>query len=110
MISHPHAFVLLHSVLLLCVRVERERESKSTSHLVAAGRSRRGTYSVLFSFLISPICRASGCSLLTRWPSPAQSSMFGLFGELGPLTVNADLSLRDKPYTWNAKYAMIFVD
>ena len=41
---------------------------------------------------------------------PGGSSLFGLFTEMGPLSCAADLSVHAKPFTWNAKYAMLFID
>lgn len=41
---------------------------------------------------------------------PGGSSLFGLFTEMGPISCSADLSIHAKPYTWNAKYAMLFID
>ena len=41
---------------------------------------------------------------------PGASSLFGLFGEFGPITVDKDLKPQPKPFTWNAKYSLIFVD
>ena len=41
---------------------------------------------------------------------PGGSSLFGLFTEMGPLSCNADMSIHAKPYTWNEKYGMLFID
>jgi len=42
---------------------------------------------------------------------PGGSSLFGLFSEMGPFSVDANAEdLIMNPYTWNSKYAMLFVD
>ena len=48
--------------------------------------------------------------LLWLQGGPGGSSLFGLFNEGGPLLVDKDGNLKDKPWTWNSKYHMIFID
>ena len=48
--------------------------------------------------------------LLWLQGGPGGSSMYGLFVEHGPLRVAKDFSLSLNPYTWNTKYAMLFID
>ena len=48
--------------------------------------------------------------LLWLQGGPGGSSLFGLFNEGGPFLVDKDGNLKDKPWTWNSKYHMIFID
>ena len=41
---------------------------------------------------------------------PGGSSLFGLFSEMGPYSLSDQLSLVPRPYTWNEKYSMLFID
>jgi len=41
---------------------------------------------------------------------PGGSSLFGLFVENGPFTIDLDLNLKAKPVTWNEKYSMLYID
>jgi len=41
---------------------------------------------------------------------PGGSSMFGLFSEMGPIELDAQLKPHVRNYTWNKKYNMIFID
>eukprot|EP01116_Phalansterium_solitarium_P008793 TRINITY_DN2275_c0_g1_i1.p1 TRINITY_DN2275_c0_g1~~TRINITY_DN2275_c0_g1_i1.p1 ORF type:complete len:469 (-),score=183.36 TRINITY_DN2275_c0_g1_i1:252-1658(-) len=41
---------------------------------------------------------------------PGGSSLFGQFSEVGPWSLTDDLQLIPKPVTWNARYAMLFID
>jgi len=41
---------------------------------------------------------------------PGGSSLFGLFVENGPYSLTSNLTVYPKPYTWNSKYAMLFID
>lgn len=41
---------------------------------------------------------------------PGGSSMFGLFCEMGPFRLTANLELLTRDSTWNDKYSMIFID
>lgn len=41
---------------------------------------------------------------------PGGSSLFGQFTETGPWSLTDDLQLIPKPVTWNAKYAMLYID
>jgi len=36
--------------------------------------------------------------------------MFGLFAEMGPFELNADLEILPRETSWNKKYGMIFID
>ncbi|XP_033761785.1 probable serine carboxypeptidase CPVL [Pecten maximus] len=48
--------------------------------------------------------------LLWLQGGPGGSSLFGLFVENGPLTVDKSLNLTEKKITWNRKYSMLYVD
>lgn len=41
---------------------------------------------------------------------PGASSLYGLFAENGPFTLNDDLSLSYNPWSWAVSYHMLFVD
>jgi vitellogenic carboxypeptidase-like protein len=41
---------------------------------------------------------------------PGGSSLFGMFIEMGPFNVDSKFNLVPKPYTWNDKYDMLFID
>jgi len=41
---------------------------------------------------------------------PGGSSLFGLFVENGPYTIDENLQLLKKPVTWNDKYSMLYID
>jgi len=41
---------------------------------------------------------------------PGGSSMFGLFAEMGPFGLDADLKLVPRPESWNTEYGMLFID
>jgi len=41
---------------------------------------------------------------------PGGSSLFGLFVENGPYTIDENLNLLKKPVTWNDKYSMLYID
>lgn len=41
---------------------------------------------------------------------PGGSSMFGLFAEMGPFTLDAELKLVPNPDSWNTDYGMLFID
>jgi vitellogenic carboxypeptidase-like protein len=41
---------------------------------------------------------------------PGGSSMFGLFSEMGPWSLDEKLNLIPRPETWNGKYKMLFID
>jgi vitellogenic carboxypeptidase-like protein len=41
---------------------------------------------------------------------PGGSSLFGLFSEMGPYELDADLKPVKRPVTWNKKYRMLFID
>lgn len=41
---------------------------------------------------------------------PGGSSLFGLFSEMGPFSLTADLEVVDRPSSWNKRYGMLFID
>eukprot|EP00658_Telonema_sp_P-2_P046192 TRINITY_DN3430_c0_g1_i14.p1 TRINITY_DN3430_c0_g1~~TRINITY_DN3430_c0_g1_i14.p1 ORF type:complete len:406 (+),score=88.08 TRINITY_DN3430_c0_g1_i14:213-1430(+) len=41
---------------------------------------------------------------------PGGSSMFGLFAEMGPFSLDADLKLVERPDSWAKDYGMLFID
>eukprot|EP00211_Chloroparvula_japonica_P003432 CAMPEP_0119121888 /NCGR_PEP_ID=MMETSP1310-20130426/2304_1 /TAXON_ID=464262 /ORGANISM="Genus nov. species nov., Strain RCC2339" /LENGTH=442 /DNA_ID=CAMNT_0007111469 /DNA_START=102 /DNA_END=1430 /DNA_ORIENTATION=- len=41
---------------------------------------------------------------------PGASSMYGLFAENGPFSVDSNLNLVPREYTWNTNYAMVYID
>ncbi|GBG33814.1 Vitellogenic carboxypeptidase [Hondaea fermentalgiana] len=41
---------------------------------------------------------------------PGSSSLFGMFGEMGPFGLGPDLQLSPREWTWARKYGMLFVD
>lgn len=48
--------------------------------------------------------------LLWLQGGPGGSSLFGMFVENGPYSVNNDIKLVKKPITWNSKYSMLYID
>lgn len=36
--------------------------------------------------------------------------MYGLFGEVGPIEVNSDLTWNIREHTWNKDFAIVFID
>lgn len=48
--------------------------------------------------------------LLWLQGGPGGSSLFGLFVENGPFTIDKSLKLSNKKITWNRKYSMLYVD
>ena len=54
---------------------------------------------------------ASAPTMIWLQGGPGGSSMYGLFSEMGPITVNADGTKALKTeITWNTEYGMVFVD
>ena len=41
---------------------------------------------------------------------PGGSSLFGLFAEMGPFSIDENLELVQRPTTWNKEYGMLFID
>ncbi|KAJ2953388.1 hypothetical protein O0L34_g978 [Tuta absoluta] len=41
---------------------------------------------------------------------PGGSSLFGLFNELGPITLTEDLKAKEMPVTWGSDYSLLFID
>lgn len=41
---------------------------------------------------------------------PGSSSLFGMFGELGPFSLDSRLDLKWREWSWTRKYGMLFVD
>ena len=48
--------------------------------------------------------------LLWLQGGPGGSSLFGLFGENGPFSVDDNLNLVPRNITWNSKYALLYID
>ncbi len=48
--------------------------------------------------------------LLWLQGGPGATSIFGLFNENGPIQVNADGSLSERPITWNSLYSLLYID
>ncbi|CAF3370797.1 unnamed protein product [Rotaria sp. Silwood2] len=48
--------------------------------------------------------------LLWLQGGPGASSLFGLFNEHGPIQVNNDGSLTERPITWNSLYNLLYID
>lgn len=48
--------------------------------------------------------------LLWLQGGPGASSLLGLFLENGPFLVDKDGNLQERPWTWNSKYHMIYID
>eukprot|EP00049_Salpingoeca_infusionum_P026922 m.28964 g.28964 ORF g.28964 m.28964 type:complete len:478 (-) comp9099_c0_seq1:189-1622(-) len=41
---------------------------------------------------------------------PGGASTFGLFSEIGPFSVDADMKLQPRDTTWNTEYSLLFID
>lgn len=41
---------------------------------------------------------------------PGSSSLFGLFSEIGPITIDANGNIQSREITWNKNYHLIFID
>ncbi|CAF0777507.1 unnamed protein product [Adineta steineri] len=48
--------------------------------------------------------------LLWLQGGPGATSLFGLFNEHGPIQVNDDGSLSERPITWNSLYSLLYID
>ncbi|CAF4025957.1 unnamed protein product [Adineta steineri] len=48
--------------------------------------------------------------LLWLQGGPGATSLFGLFNEHGPIQVNNDGSLSERPITWNSLYSLLYID
>ena len=48
--------------------------------------------------------------LLWLQGGPGGSSLFGLFNENGPVLVDKEGDLKARPWTWNTKYHMLYID
>ncbi|UJR14735.1 hypothetical protein I4U23_001727 [Adineta vaga] len=48
--------------------------------------------------------------LLWLQGGPGATSLFGLFNEHGPIQVNDDGSLSERPIHWNAMYSLLYID
>jgi vitellogenic carboxypeptidase-like protein len=48
--------------------------------------------------------------LLWLQGGPGATSLFGLFNENGPIQVNDDGSLSERPITWNSLYSLLYID
>jgi vitellogenic carboxypeptidase-like protein len=48
--------------------------------------------------------------LLWLQGGPGATSLFGLFNENGPIQVNTDGSLTERPINWNSLYSLLYID
>jgi vitellogenic carboxypeptidase-like protein len=48
--------------------------------------------------------------LLWLQGGPGATSLFGLFNENGPIQVNDDGSLSERPISWNSAYSLLYID
>lgn len=65
----------------------------------------------MFFWYFPPLSGAADAPLVI-WlqGGPGGSSMFGLFGEMGPIELDAKLQPHVRNYTWNRNYGMLFID
>jgi len=65
----------------------------------------------MFFWYFPPLSGAKDAPLLI-WlqGGPGGSSMFGLFGEMGPIALDAKLQPHVREYSWNKDYGMLFID
>lgn len=70
------------------------------------------TYDSNLFFWFFPAQKGAADAPVLLWlqGGPGGSSMFGLFSENGPFTVDAKLRLVPRNVTWNSKYSMLYID
>ena len=69
------------------------------------------TSSYLYFWFFSAISgNTSAPLLLWLQGGPGESSLFGVFDENGPFSVDKDGLLRSREITWNRKYHMLYID
>jgi len=65
---------------------------------------------MFFWFFPAQVNASSAPVVLWLQGGPGGSSLFGLFVENGPFTIDQDLNLSRKPISWNDKYSMLYID
>jgi len=48
--------------------------------------------------------------LLWLQGGPGASSLFGLFTEIGPISIDANGNIQNRPISWNQNYNLLFID
>jgi len=79
----------------------------------ASGRAVEGlTVNTFFWFLPSEDGNPDAPVVLWLQGGPGASSLFGMFTEIGPFTINADMEVvpLNPEYSWNRNYSLLFLD